>query len=333
MDTISTKRKQLNDKFNKVFNKFSMKDFKEHILDFFETLSWSTIEKAILKFNLSKRMPDIAKILLEYTKDYSDEELQNLYYNLVTLDLVLHNSRRQWTAVLMKQGTNPDRVDERSTDEIAKEFRREGLNVRMNIQLEENILWIVLVLIRRGRHSAPYFIGRHTSRPYLFYSPKNLNPDVLKTLVSGFGYRDHKICKLNGKNISSLVTMLNGQRKAAVKRAETDLVLKNTVADCVRLSQGLDFCQDKVRSVHAHQMLGEESFKLETFTVKADNEWRGLRTVPEAEDVQVNMSLQIKSKNIRQTIDEMITAGIIQQPYPVWVKEFLTSGKNVINMA
>lgn len=50
-----------------------------------------------------------------------------------------------------------------------------------------------------------------------------------QTLVSGFGFRDHKICKLSGKNIPSLVTMLNGQRNATRNRKETSLVLKNTV--------------------------------------------------------------------------------------------------------
>ena len=81
------------------------------------------------------------------------------------------------------------------------------------------------------------------------------------------------------------------------------------------------------------QIVNNEFFdEFVKFVQQADNEWRGLRTVPEAADTQVNMTLHIKSKNIRQTIDEMITTGIIHQPYPVWVKEFLTSGKNIINI-
>lgn len=35
----------------------------------------------------------------------------------------------------------------------------------------------------------------------------------------------------------------------------------------VRSSRGIDYCQDKVRTVHAKEMFGDESIELQTLTV------------------------------------------------------------------
>jgi len=98
-------------------------------------------------------------------------------------------------------------------------------------------------------------------------------------------------------------------------------------------SIGIDFCKNKTRTAHAKQMFGNESIELQTLTINFDTEWRGVRTLPQAEKRPFNFSMRLKSKNVRETLESMVQCGVIREPYPNWAGEFLISGKNEINVA
>lgn len=338
MAFINEKRKQLDDNLTKIFLKFSFKELHEKILPVvFEEVSWNIIVKAIERYNLSAKMSHIGKILLEYMKTYTLEEAQETYGQLMLLDTMLHRSKKTWYAVHMKQ------VDEMPTDEdysknIIRSFRKQAKNVLVYSDISDNIRWFVLVICRKTRsegfsHQMPIYLAYPLNSNYIFYSPKNVKLETMKILIRGFGYEDHKISKLSGKNIFSLISMLDRHKKADELRMKTSQALKCVVENQgVRSSRGIDFCQDKVRTAHAKELFGDESIELQSLTVNINTDWRGVRTVPQCEGKEFNMKVRLRSKDVRKTLESFVRKGIMKQPYPVWAKEFLISGKNIINI-
>lgn len=96
---------------------------------------------------------------------------------------------------------------------------------------------------------------------------------------------------------------------------------------------GLNFCKNQTRTEHAKQMFGDGSIELQVFTVNFKSEWRGVQTLPQANGQSFDFTMKLKSKNVGQTLEMMVRNGALEEPYPVWAKDFLIAGKNEINVA
>ena len=88
-----------------------------------------------------------------------------------------------------------------------------------------------------------------------------------------------------------------------------------------------------MRAAHARELFGDESIELQTLTVNFSTEWRGVRTLPQAMEKPLDFTMRLKSKDVRKSLKEMVERGVLKEPYPAWAKEFLISGRNVINVA
>ncbi|KAK7572146.1 hypothetical protein V9T40_014618 [Parthenolecanium corni] len=330
--TSKTVRESLDDDFYRIILRFSLNDLKNSVPPAFddEEFTWDLIKKALLKYNLSTKKNEIGRLFVEYTK-------QIRFTNaLFSTDLMLYSHKKTWYSVSMRQENQIPDSD--LADNIKRKFLEKKIKMNIHTDVSGNVRWFALLVCQKKRNGdialkRPVYIARPLNTSYLFYSPSRTTPDFLQILVKAFGYDTHKVLKLNGKDIPSLLSMLERRKNADQVRVRTSLALKNITDNvAVKSSRGIDFCQDKMRSDHAKEILGNEPIQLENLVVNVNSEWRGLRTLPEAEGEKFDISMKIGSKNVHSSLEELIKAGVISPPYPVWLKEFFISGKNVLSI-
>uniref|UniRef100_A0A1B6E7P3 Uncharacterized protein n=1 Tax=Clastoptera arizonana TaxID=38151 RepID=A0A1B6E7P3_9HEMI len=284
---------------------------------------------------LTNSSKDLSLFLSEVVKKCSIEELREKLNHLKVWEIATKNETKIWKAYTLHNSLrNTDKFINdamKMKKELLKSFHIKSLNAIINVICHENKLWCAITgrkLTRRSgiKMEKPVFICYIPESPYLFTYPNMFPKEKLERITRGLNFGIIKDCHLTGKNISSLLKMVE-------QRIDTNATSNITLRPGNEIEVGnrhVDFSRNK-QTKHYIDRCFNKNIALQKFVAEAISDWRGvdLTEIPEGHFSTV---MEVSSDNIAETFLYYSTKLVIKPPFPRYIKNFQYSGKNVVKL-
>ncbi|XP_073989304.1 uncharacterized protein isoform X1 [Rhodnius prolixus] len=323
-----------------LLQKFTPGELKSLIPVLFSEIGWDAVSSSIRKNRLSCQSKFIAMTttsLYEATNP-TTEDLQIIFWALQFFDKIHHNSQ-DWHGIQLAnefEEVSETHVIERN---IIRAFRTEARDAEVMLKVDDDLIYIMTVEKKTSpkgvKYGKPFFFVHNfrLNEPYGFYSPKATGyEDYLTFCCKGLGYENYEEILLFGNDIISLFGMI--ERDVNASRS-LQVVKDFKPVTVVEEDAVVDFTLSSERARYAEEVLPGLT-NLQTYTVQANNEWRGAPYLPEMEGIKVDSAITFTSAapnvNVEDMFKEMIKRGMVHLPLPAYIANFPHVPRNTVEL-
>ncbi|KAF6215164.1 hypothetical protein GE061_009915 [Apolygus lucorum] len=330
----------LQSKFKKTLAQFKITEFPSVLSFLFgNRIPWDKVRRKVDELRLNKRPSVLAEVcctLYQKTRPTKEEALTKIR-QLQLCDVSFHPCREWFCIKLTEPFPDPPPSLNELEKNISRSYKKELRNAIV-MKVQRNELVFVMIIeektTKKGvRHLPPVFFVLNTQleAPFVFYTPKLTEPHPLELFSSALGYQDYSFSSYKGKDVSSLFEMVQKKTSGAV-------ALRPPMYITAPIDNGwvTDFSSYRWKSDYAQKVIPGSS-KMNSFSVKSTNEWKGTSVFPRLPNISMvrsRITVQCRSKttSVEDVLREAIVRGEIQAPVPSWVQSFANRPRNSISI-
>ncbi|XP_066589878.1 uncharacterized protein [Prorops nasuta] len=323
----------LKSQIRKVIRRFKFEELKKAVLPIFPEITWKSLRKSLIT-NHEAFTVNNALNFIEYILDESNIRNKDLKERLLILELIdisRHYKRKIWyTHLLEKSDDNNEYMSIKEIEHnLMENLQITSKKMHIRIARDDNITFISV--IEKKRKTAPikstYFALFFEYR-CLFCTKNNLDKDVLKAIVNSIGYTNIKPNKLIGRDLKSLVQMVQSKRQGAMNAEQILEPAKYTDAEPVIKASGIDFSQVEQRKKYAERCFGKNAPKIECFIVDCPHQlWVNKKHLSKLSNEKVYMGWEFHSPDAVAFLKKLIELCIFSTPLPHYASQMMTQGK------
>lgn len=325
-------RDKLKLKIKATMKKFKYQDLMNQVESVFAVTS-KELKSMMSKYKTPYSKESLIQLILYCIRDF---EVHDLQQRLIHLDLIAkaHYSHR-WTWVAlslvneMKENRQPVSDCPNIKRNIERLIRTKGQNAFVYIVEHDGLFWCAVAMKKLTRKKGtklqlPWFFVFDLSLPYVFITTRRYSQSILKVIASSLNYENTKPCHLSGKAIKSMMSMIKTRNHTGVAHQPLDYC----PAAAEIGERHVDFTQSRERKKYVDKCFDEHSVCLQTFTVEANTEWRGVDAVPEFAGNEFNTTMKLRSQNVSEMIKHMVSIGMMKVPLPSYVEDLPYRARN-----
>lgn len=331
--TRMLQRDELKLKLKEIMKRFKYQDLMDQAESVF-ALTSKTAKSMMSKYKLPHSKESLIDFILYHIRDFEVQDLQQRLVQLSLLANAYYSHRRTWVVLqlvnAMKENVHPVSDCHKIKRNIEQQFHIQKQNAYVYIVEHEGLYWCAVarkILTRKHgtkMQSANFFVF-DLALPYILTVnrpfPKRY---LLKIIANSLNYDNTKRCHLDGKDILSLFSLIKTRERVGVAHEPVDY---NPAAAEIG-KRHLDFTQNKARKQYADQCFDKHSVVLQTFTVEAETEWRGVTILPELEGNDLSTTMKMRSENVSDMIKHMVEIGMMKVPLPSYVEDLPYRARN-----
>lgn len=134
-------------------------------------------------------------------------------------DISRHSKKKIWYGYELRNNENNKLLIPNIDMEkrIAQSLLINSLKTSVKIINNEGITFISLQQKDKTKQLLPIFVALYLHQGYFFISKKNIAKDILNGIVAGLGYKSHKYLNLSGRNLNSLIKIIQMKKNGCVR--------------------------------------------------------------------------------------------------------------------
>ncbi|XP_015377297.1 PREDICTED: uncharacterized protein LOC107171558 [Diuraphis noxia] len=152
---------------------------------------------------------------------------------------------------------------------------------------------------------------------HVFHKPQNIDNRLLKIVIKSVGASKCKPYSLSGKNLPSMVSLLEDKNRGNEKNKEIPTLLNN-------------YKEEDVQE-YVQQLFGEKCRVLNEFTINVESDMSVFSNSNLAGKI-CKTRVVLKGESIIDCVKDMMLSGVLQPPYPDWATKLPVLGKNCVNI-
>ncbi|XP_034948185.1 uncharacterized protein [Chelonus insularis] len=317
--------------------KFKFHELESIVLPLFPETTWHEIQHKLIKKHEAFTTTNVVKIIVQLIneKEIIERELRKRLTILEVTEVSRHSNRKIWYGYELKQKKNGASCCtlEDIRNSIERNLNMLQLKMEINLITHESVTYLSMREKKASHRILPIFMALLFDLGYFFCSKKSVTKEFLHVITESSGYTSYKKLSLSGRDIKSLVKILHLKKQGVI----TSNVLCNPAdfqeAEALIRDNGIDFRQHKQRKEYLQQCFGNEPPILEVLAVnKSNTQWADDDISKKLSDINFNMQWEFKSHNITNFLVQLTEKRLLSNPLPNYITNFLSSGKNELNL-
>ncbi|KAL5239716.1 hypothetical protein ACI65C_007126 [Semiaphis heraclei] len=309
------------DKILMKMKRFNMNELKQLFKILHLNLEWKDIINIVSECRLRLSVANIVSVVHQHLKD--SDSIDETYHRVLLVDAIFHQNSQWWTVTI-------DKVNKQFLDKEIIRNNIEAMLNKLNIKaityvMKCNTLFWVLIDINETKKKQttvklnnPYFFTIAPGKVFhVFHKPQNIDNRLLKIVIKSVGASKCKPYSLSGKNLPSMVSLLEDKNRGNEKNKEIPTLLNN-------------YKEEDVQE-YVQQLFGEKCRILNEFTINVESDMSVFSNSNLAGKI-CKTKVVLKGESIIDCVKDMMLSGVLQPPYPDWATKLPVLGKNCVNI-
>ncbi|XP_050436337.1 uncharacterized protein LOC126843069 [Adelges cooleyi] len=318
---MATTEKLMLNKIAVKMKRFNMSEIQQLLKILHLNLEWKNVVELVEKCRMRLNVTNVVNVIFQYLKD--KESIMEVYHRVLLVDVIYHQSGSWWTVTIDKVKQNL--LDkERIRNNIQAMLDKLNINAITYVMKFNQFFWVLVDKTEINKKTklklnVPSFFTIPASNvSHIFHKPRNIDGTLLKIVIKSVGGSRSKPYPLSGKNLLSMVSLLEDKNK------------ENEENDVHRTALTNNYRDEDVRE-YIGQLFGTKKRVLNSFTINVESDLSmfGNGNLP---GKMCKTRIELKADNVIEGVKDMMLSGVLQPPYPDWVTKLPVLGKNCVNI-